>query len=189
MANITNPQAFKSLAAWRAWLRRNHARETELWVLLAKKHVPEPGLLYSDLVDEALCWGWIDGLVNRWDEDFRAVRVTPRKQRSVWSAINVDKVTRLEAEGRIQPAGRLLIEVAKTNGTWAAGVRRKTLKAPPALVRGLAKNPRAKAFFAALTPGRKRMALEWLEHAVLAETRARRVEKLIAACAAGVRLF
>jgi uncharacterized protein YdeI (YjbR/CyaY-like superfamily) len=156
MANITNPQTFKSIAAWRTWLRKHHASDTEVWVLIAKKHVPEPKLSYGEVIDEALCWGWIDGLVNRWDEDYRAQRLSPRKVRSVWSAINIDKIARLEAEGRLQPAGRKLVELAKAKGTWAAGVRKKTLAESPELKRALGKNPKARAFYEALTPGRRR---------------------------------
>ena len=189
MAVITSTLTFKTVLEYRRWLSLHHASETSLWVLLAKKHIPAPKLTYDELVEESLCWGWIDGLVNKWDADYRAIRVTPRKPRSIWSPSNVARIERLAAQGRIQPPGQKLIDVARHHGTWAAGVRRKTSTMPAELKRALAKNAKARRFFEALTPGRKRMVFDWIEDAKQAETKTRRIAKAVAASGRGERLF
>ena len=147
MALIEKASTFATVVEYRRWLSRHHASQTSLWVLLARKHVKAPKLTYDELVEESLCWGWIDGLVNRWDADYRAIRVTPRKPRSLWSPSNIARIRRLSAQGRIQPAGQRLIDSAKQHGTWDAGVRRRTATLPAELKRALAKNPKAKRFF------------------------------------------
>ena len=113
-------------AAWREWLAAHHQDQTLVWLLLHKKHVQEPSVGYDEAVEEALCWGWIDGLVNRWDERSFALRFTPRKPGSVWSEGNVARVERLVADGRMTPAGMALVDEAKRRGTWdhAASGRR-----------------------------------------------------------------
>ena len=189
MAVITSTRTFKTVGEYRRWLSVHHAKETALWVLLAKKHVKAPKLSYDELVEESLCWGWIDGLVNKWDADFRAIRVTPRKPRSIWSPSNLARIERLAAQGRIQPAGQALIDLAKQHGTWAAGERRKTPTMPAELKRALAKNGKARTFFEALTPGRQRMVFHWIDDAKQAETKTRRIDKAVAASARGERLF
>jgi len=111
-------------AAWRAWLEAHHAMATVVWLLLHKKHVDESSVTYDEAVEEALCWGWIDGLTNRWDERSYAVRFTPRKPGSVWSESNIARVEKMIAEGRMTPAGRALVDEAKRRGTWDDAARR-----------------------------------------------------------------
>lgn len=115
LPEVTVPDA----AAWRAWLAGNHDREDGVWVILAKKGTTDPTTLtYDQAVEEALCYGWIDGLTRRRDERTYRQRYTPRRARSNWSQSNIGRVERLIAEGRMQPAGLAAIEQAKADGRW-----------------------------------------------------------------------
>jgi len=105
-------------AAWRVWLAGHHDRRVQVWLLVHKKHVHEPSVSYEQAVEEALCWGWIDGRANGWDERSYALRFTPRKPGSAWSQSNVARVERLIADGAMTPAGMALVEEAKRRGTW-----------------------------------------------------------------------
>lgn len=116
LAEVTVPDA----AAWRTWLADNHDRQDGVWVILAKKGTTEPTTLtYEQAVEEALCYGWIDGLTRSRDEGTYRQRYTPRRARSNWSQSNIRRVERLIAEGRMQPAGLAAIEQAKVDGRWA----------------------------------------------------------------------
>jgi uncharacterized protein YdeI (YjbR/CyaY-like superfamily) len=95
-----------------------------VWLLIHKKHVAEPWVSYEEPVEEALCWGWIDGQTRRWDERGFAQRFSPRRPGSVWAASNVARVERLIAAGRMRPQGMALVEEAKRRGTWAAAALR-----------------------------------------------------------------
>jgi uncharacterized protein YdeI (YjbR/CyaY-like superfamily) len=179
----------RTRAAWRAWLDRN-AGAREIWLLLAKKHVPGRWLSYEEAIEEALCVGWIDGLVKRFDEDFRAIRFTPRKKDSVWSEPNRRRVRRLVREGRMTEAGLVLVRHAKRSGEWAAARRREDpRRVPPDLSRALAADPAALAFFEELPPSYRKMVLYWIDDAKRPETRARRIADLVARSARGERRF
>ncbi len=179
----------RTRAAWRAWLDR-HAGAREIWLLLAKKHVAGRWLTYEEALDEALCVGWIDGLVKRFDADFRAVRFTPRKRDSVWSEANKRRVRRLVREGRMAPAGLALVAHAKRSGEWAEARRRDDpTRVPPDLSRALAAEPAARAYFDALPPFYRKMVLHWVTEAKRPDTRARRVAELASDCARGRRRF
>ena len=126
MAAIADADTFfaSDRAAWREWLAEHHGSATVVWLRIHKKHVEEPSVSYDEAVEEALCWGWIDGLTNRWDERSYAVRFTPRKPGSVWSASNVARVGRMIAEGRMTLAGQALVDEAQRRGTWDDAARR-----------------------------------------------------------------
>ena len=140
MAVIADSDTFFAAdrAAWREWLAAQHAQRTQVWLLLHKKHVEEPSVSYDEAVEEALCWGWIDGLTNRWDERSYAVRFTPRKPGSVWSESNVARVERMIAEGRMTPAGQALVDEAKRRGTWDEAASGRLDVTPPDLEAALA---------------------------------------------------
>ena len=131
-------------AAWREWLAAHHAERTQVWLLLHKKHVEEPSVSYDEAVEEALCWGWIDGLTKRWDERSYAVRFTPRKPGSVWSESNVARVARMIEQGRMTPAGMALVEEAKRRGTWDQAASGRLDVTPPDLEAALAGVPAAR---------------------------------------------
>jgi uncharacterized protein YdeI (YjbR/CyaY-like superfamily) len=172
--------------AWREWLAAQHAERTQVWLLLHKKHVEEPSVSYDEAVEEALCWGWIDGLTNRWDERSYAVRFTPRKPGSGWSESNVKRVTRMIAEGRMTPAGMALVDEAKRRGTWdlAASVRLET--PPPDLEDALAGVPAALERWQAWAPTDRRQYIAWVLDARRAETRSRRIADVVRRVAAGI---
>lgn len=180
----------KNAKAWRAWLVRHHASHRGVFLLIAKKHLLErrPGLLsYAQALDEALCFGWIDGLARRFDDDWRALRFTPRRDDSIWSELNKRHVARLVREGRMTPAGLRLVEVAKRNGEWAAARRRDALVEPADLVAALEARPRAAAFWRSLAPSHRKQWLYWVTEAKRPETRARRVAAVVRECAASRR--
>jgi uncharacterized protein YdeI (YjbR/CyaY-like superfamily) len=190
MPEVSAPRAFKNRAAFRAWLAKHHATRTELWLLLAKKHVPGPVLSYDEAVEEALCFGWIDGIMKRHDEDYRVIRMSPRKPRSIWAESNKRRVAKLIRQRKMTPAGLALVEHAKRNGAWSAvRARRENLEPPPELVRALSKSKRARDYFAGVPPGYRRMVLEWIDSAKKPETRVVRAERLAKACAEAKRLF
>jgi uncharacterized protein YdeI (YjbR/CyaY-like superfamily) len=177
----------RDLDAWRAWLGEHHSTKTQVWLLLHKKHVAEPGLTYDEAVEEALCWGWIDGLANRWDERDYAVRFTPRKARSVWSESNVARVGRLTAAGRMQPAGLALVDEAKRTGAWDDAVSGRFDVTPPDLRQALAAEPAAAAAWEAWPVSPRRQYVYWVLDAKRAETRERRVAEVVRRAAAGLR--
>lgn len=169
-------------AAWRAWLRKNHRSHPGLFLVMAKKHLlaRSPTLLaYDQALDEALCFGWIDGLAKFWDEDWRVVRFTPRRDDSIWSELNKKRVARLIREGRMTKAGLRMVEIAKKNGEWTAARRRETLTEPPALKAALDQNRAARAFFDTLAPSHRKQWIYWVTEAKRPETVARRIAAVV----------
>lgn len=175
----------KNAKAWRAWLERHHQTHRGLFLLLAKKHLLErsPALLtYDQALDEALCFGWIDGLVKRVDDDWRGIRFTPRREDSIWSELNKKRVARLVREGRMRPAGLRLVALAKRNGEWQAARRRELLVEPPALRAALKAVPRAEAFWDTLAPSHRKQWLYWVTEAKRPETQERRIAAVVREC-------
>ena len=113
-------RTFRTAAALATWLRRHHARETELWIRVYKKDSGVPSVTIAEALDEALCWGWIDGIRKGYDERSFLQRYTPRRPKSVWSQINRDHIARLIAEGRMTPHGQRQVDAAKADGRWDA---------------------------------------------------------------------
>lgn len=174
-------------AAWRAWLRERHAEAPEIWLLLHKKHVSEPCVSYDEAVEEALCWGWIDGLTKRRDERSYTVRFTPRKPGSVWSESNVARVERMIAEGRMTPAGMALVDEAKRRGAWEQATSGRLDATPPELEAALAAEPAAQGRWRALAPSHRRMYAYWILEAKRPETRERRVAETVRRVSSGLR--
>ena len=141
-------KSFRSEAAFEAWLRANHARETEVWVKIHKKASGKATVTHAQALDVALCWGWIDGIRKGHDEHSFLQRFTPRKAKSVWSQINRDHVVRLIAAGRMTPHGERHVDAAKADGRWAAAyapIRAATKATLPADLRAaIEANPRAR---------------------------------------------
>lgn len=183
------PRFFKNAAAFRAWLEKNHATTTELWVGLYKKAHAHRGITYHDALMEALCFGWIDGVMRRIDDESHMQRFTPRKSGSTWSNINVAHVERLTAEGRMAPAGLAAFKARSAAKTGIYSFERKEpAQFPPAQLREFKAHAAAWKFFSAQPPGYRRIATHHVISAKQEETRARRLAKLIAASAAGQRL-
>lgn len=184
-----SPRFFKSAAAFRTWLEKNHATATELWVGLYKKHASHRGLTYPDAVLGALCFGWIDGVMRRLDDDAIVQRFTPRKPGSTWSNINVAHVERLTREGRMAPAGLAAFAARSAAKTGIYSFERtQPAEFPLAQLRAFKANAAAWKFFNAQPPGYRRLATHRVASARQEATRQRRLEKLIAASAASRRL-
>lgn len=181
------PVFFPSPAAFRAWLRKHHATSAELWVGFWKKATGKPTLTWSESVDEALCYGWIDGVRRRVDDEAYCIRFTPRKPRSGWSAVNLAKMRVLRKAGRVAAAGE---RAYRASDLTKSGYSTRDFPASfdaPARARFTAK-PKAWAFFQRQPPGYRRMATAWVTSAKKPETRERRLAALIADSAAGRRL-
>ena len=175
------------VAAWRSWLAGHGSERTQVWLLINKKHVSEPSVTYDEAVEEALCWGWIDGLTKAWDERAYAVRFTPRKPRSIWSESNVARVERLVAAGRMQPSGQALVDEAKRNGAWDAAVSGRWDVTPPDLMEALAAAPQAAAVWEAWPQTPRRQYIYWVLDAKRAETRTRRVAEVVRRAGKGLK--
>lgn len=180
------PSFFSSPAAFRAWLQKNHAKEKELLVGFHKKGAGKPSITYAEALDEALCFGWIDG-VRRGGANHHTIRFTPRKAKSKWSAVNVKHVKRLIAAGRMAPAGLKAYETRGEKAGWSYAYETRRPFAP-ALKARFERNKRAWAFFTAQPPGYQRIATWWVMNAKREETRLKRLASLIADSAAGRRL-
>ena len=166
--------------AWRAWLAANHADQAGAWLKFAKKGAPMASVTYAEAIEEALCFGWIDGQARGFDEHFYLQRFTPRRPKSKWSQINREKATRLLAEGRITPSGLAQIEAAKSDGRWeAAYPAQSAATVPEDLLRALDQNPKAKKFFETLTGSTRYAFLYRLHNVKKPESRAKRIERYI----------
>jgi uncharacterized protein YdeI (YjbR/CyaY-like superfamily) len=175
------------LGAWRLWLAANHASARGCWVAswrTASGRAPVP---YADLVEEALCWGWIDSTANRLDDDRGLQMMTPRKPKSTWTRLNRRRVAELEAQGRMTDAGRRVVEVAKANGWWTILDPVEDLIVPDDLADALDADPAARAGWEALPPSARKYQLFQIVSAAGADTRARRIARIAADAADGRR--
>jgi uncharacterized protein YdeI (YjbR/CyaY-like superfamily) len=179
---------FASAGAWEAWLEDNHTSDG-VWIKVAKKATGIDSVRYPEVLETALCFGWIDGRRESLDERWFLQRFTRRTPRSKWSRINRDTAQRLIAEGRMRPAGLAEVERAKADGRWAAAYEgQKLITVPDDLQRELDARPDAAEFFAGLTSQNRYAILYRLQEAKKPETRARRLEKFVAMLEAGETL-
>jgi uncharacterized protein YdeI (YjbR/CyaY-like superfamily) len=180
------PTLFKSAKAFKAWLKRRHATSSGLWLKIAKRGANEASVTYPEAVEIALCWGWIDGQKKGLDEQYFLQRFTPRRARSIWSKVNIDKVAVLIKEGRMQAPGRAQVEAAKADGRWARAYDgARTSVVPEDLIAALDAAPMAKAFFLTINASNRYAVLWRIQTAVKAETRARRIAQLVEMLARG----
>jgi uncharacterized protein YdeI (YjbR/CyaY-like superfamily) len=182
---VSSPIFFSSPSAWREWLAEHHARESEVLVGLYKKASGRGGMSWSEAVDEALCFGWIDGVRRRVDESSHSIRFTPRKPRSTWSAVNIDKAERLIAEGRMQPAGLRAYRARSEENSRVYAFEQGDVELPPQALARLRADPRAWSYWCARPAGYRRLAAWWVISAKRSETRERRLATLIEDCAVG----
>jgi uncharacterized protein YdeI (YjbR/CyaY-like superfamily) len=183
---------FASPGEFGAWLERHHARESEVWVGYWKKATGKPSLTWPEAVDEALRFGWIDGLVRRVDDERHEQRFTPRKRTSNWSAVNIAKVERLRAEGRMHPAGEAAYarRRADRSGVYSHEQRRNARLEPEQEAR-FRTNAAAWEYFMSRPPSYRRAAIWWVVSAKQPATRERRLATLIedSAAARPIRLL
>jgi uncharacterized protein YdeI (YjbR/CyaY-like superfamily) len=170
----------KDQREWHRWLAANHDRSAGAWLKIAKQSSPTRTVDHREALEEALCFGWIDGQARGFDEHFYLIRFTPRRERSKWSQFNREKATRLIDEGRMQPSGLAQVEAAKADGRWdAAYPAQSQATVPEDFQRALDANPQAKEFFETLT-GSTRYAFLYRLHNVQApERRAKRIADYI----------
>jgi uncharacterized protein YdeI (YjbR/CyaY-like superfamily) len=172
---------FGNQDAWSKWLEANHARSQGLWLRIAKKDSGLASVTYAEALDAALCYGWIDGQKQTYDERSWLQRFTPRRPRSPWSRVNTVKAQALIESGRMRPAGLAQVERARADGRWdSAYAPASSAAVPPDLQAALDANPKAKAFFATLRGSNRYAFIYRVQSAKRPETRARRVAEYVA---------
>jgi uncharacterized protein YdeI (YjbR/CyaY-like superfamily) len=178
----------KSRNEWRAWLDKNHAASTGIWLVFAKKHTGLPTLSYEDAVQEALCYGWIDSVVKSIDERFHMQMFTPRKPKSRWSATNKARLVTLMKAGAMAPAGLAAVEQAKKSGSWKGYASVDAMTIPPELKRAFDANPEAKQNWPNYSASAQRSFLHMVNDAKRPETREKRVRRVIELVASNVSM-
>jgi uncharacterized protein YdeI (YjbR/CyaY-like superfamily) len=175
----------ESRVDWRAWLEAHHATSGTIWLARWKRDSGRPHLAYDDLVEEALCFGWIDSTINAYDERRNVVLVAPRKKGGTWSKVNKERLERLEPAGLLAPAGIAVIEAAKADGSWTLLDDVEALVVPPDLAAVLQARPDLAAVWEEQTPGRRKQALTSLVLAKTDTTRRKRLDKVVDMLGAG----
>lgn len=186
-----NTLCVASRAAWRAWLVENHASAAEIWLIFHKAHTGQPNVPYGETVEEALCFGWIDSLIKRLDDDRYVRKYTPRRTGSVWSEANKSRAERMIDQGFMTEAGLVFVAEAKESGEWEKRHVRPSVDVetlPCELARGLEAHPAAAETFHALAPTYRKQYILWIATAKRAETRERRTREAIAKLERGERL-
>jgi uncharacterized protein YdeI (YjbR/CyaY-like superfamily) len=172
---------FASQESWREWLDAHHDDSPGLWLKLAKKGAGIASITYPEALDEALCYGWIDGQKRSFDESYWLQKFTPRRPRSLWSKVNCGKVEKLIEEGRMHPAGLREVERARADGRWEASYHSQSrAEVPEELQAALDANPAAGKFFATLDSTNRYAVIFRVQTARKPETRAARIERLVA---------
>lgn len=175
-------------AQWRTWLTLNHTQPDPIWLIFDKVAPNKPRKLsYDDIVEEALCFGWIDSLPRVLSETQSMLYVSPRKPRSIWSALNKRRVASLIKAGLMTPAGQACIDHAKRTGAWTLYDAAESLTPPQDLVRALSRNAVAKSHFAAFPPSVRKGILWWIHSAKRPETRTRRIRETVRLAALNIR--
>lgn len=175
-----------TLRAWRQWLDVHHRSVDGVWLVFHKKSAT---LDYEGALEEALCHGWIDGLIKRLDEDRYVRKFTPRRPGSKWSSLNKRRVETLIAAGRMKPEGKAIIDAARADGSWNKPDRPPTIEGiPPEFESALEQDSRARATFEALAPSHRRQYILWITMAKRSETRQRRLQEALHLLEAGEKL-
>jgi uncharacterized protein YdeI (YjbR/CyaY-like superfamily) len=185
MSSSGKPTFFATSAAWRAWLEQNHATASEISVGFWKRDSGKPSITWPESVDEALAFGWIDGVRNRIDDEAYRIRFTPRRPGSAWSQVNLKRFAELKAEGRVAPAGQAAFDAGKPS---AYSYEREAVELAPQEAELFKAHAEAWGFFQACPPGYRKLVIHRVTAAKRPETRARRLSQLIDASAQRRRL-
>lgn len=169
----------KNRKEWRSWLQKNHATLQNVWLVMYKKDSGKPTVTYEEVVEEALCFGWIDSVSNRRDEESRLLYISTRKPKIGWSALNKGRIEKLLKENKIMPAGIQKIETAKNDGSWSLLDKVEALEIPPALKEALGKNKKALAHFTRFPASVKKQLFLWVESAKTEGTRLKRITEIV----------
>ena len=183
-----SPKFFKTPSAFRKWLTTHHASEKELWVGFYKKETGNPSITWPESVDEALCFGWIDGLRKRIDDESYKIRFSPRRPTSIWSAVNIRRANELIKQNLMQPAGLAAFKARKENRSGIYAYEQRSAELVEPYAGKLKRNRAAWVFFQAQPPGYRKLMNWWIVSAKQEATRLKRLEKLIEESAAGRRL-
>lgn len=183
-----DPRMFSSQARFRTWLEKHHGRAAELWVGFWNRASGRKGMTYPEAVDEALCWGWIDGVKKKVDAERYTNRFTPRKPASKWSDANLRRYAELEAAGRVAPPGKAAFARYDPERQAAYSFEARPDALPPELEAEFRRHPEAWAFFLAQPPGYRRVGIHWVSSAKKEETRLRRLAQLVEVSRAEERL-
>jgi uncharacterized protein YdeI (YjbR/CyaY-like superfamily) len=171
---------FRNRTEWRSWLEKNHDKKPEIWLVFYKIKTRKKSIKYEDAVEEALCYGWIDSVVRRIDDEKHMQKYTPRRDRSNWSRKNKDRVEKLIKNNSMTEYGLRKIEAAKRNGSWNRLDNVEiTMTVPDDMKDALGKCRDAEKSYEKLSPSRKKQFLWWIESAKRDETRARRINEMI----------
>ena len=173
----------KNRLAWRAWLKKNHARAPEIWLTFYKKHAGKASVSYDEAVEEAICFGWVDSRVRTIDADRYEQKFTPRKPSSVWAASNIERAKKMIAARKMTAAGK-----AAFDGHEHRIAVPPPAALPPDLAQRFQKAKRARKNFDGFPPGYRRMAIGWVASAKREETRRKRLDQLIESSARNERL-
>jgi uncharacterized protein YdeI (YjbR/CyaY-like superfamily) len=180
---------FVTAAAFRRWLKANHAAHPGIWMQIAKKDSGIASISYAEALDEALCYGWIDGQKKSFDANHWLQKFTRRGARSVWSKINIGHIERLTNEGRMHPAGQAAVDAAKADGRWEQAYQSSTNAEVPAdFIAAISQHTQAKAFFDTLNKANRYAIYFRLTTAKKPETRARRFDQLLGMMQRGEKL-
>lgn len=177
----------RSLQEWRAWLKANHRKAKNVWLVMHKKSSPGPGIAYDEAVEEALCFGWIDSKPQKKDSHTYLLYFAERKGGSVWSKLNKERIARLIKDKRMTASGMKKIEAAKADGTWSTLDPVDTLQMPEDLSKAFAKNKKALKNFEAFPEGIRKQLVYWVLSAKRSETRAVRVKEIVTKAARNER--
>ena len=178
--NVVQVISFASSKEWRKWIAANHSKSNGLWLRFFKKVSGEKTITYSEALEEALCYGWIDGQANKYDTNSYIQKFTPRRPKSIWSKKNTEKAERLIQEGKMKKGGMQQVELAKADGRWQQAYDSpKYMKVPEDFLQRLSKNKKAKTFFDRLNKANQ-YAIAWrLQTAKRPETREKRLKEIL----------
>jgi uncharacterized protein YdeI (YjbR/CyaY-like superfamily) len=177
----------KDTSTWRKWLQRNHAKEKSVWLIIYHKASATPSVVLADAVEEALCFGWIDSKPNKRDHESYYLFFAPRKQGSVWSKINKQRIEKLMQEGRMDASGLAKIEQAKRDGSWTKLDAIEELVMPAALDKAFKSNKTARKNFDQFPPGVRKGIYQWIESAKTEATLQKRVTETVTLAAQNIR--
>jgi uncharacterized protein YdeI (YjbR/CyaY-like superfamily) len=170
----------KNRDEWRAWLDKNHSTENKIWLIYYKKHTKKPTVSYNEAVEEALCFGWIDSIVKRIDDETYMQKYTPRKKNSIWSLLNTKRVEKMISEGKMTKVGFDQIDIAKKNGQWGKAYSSQIKsEIPDELVKALKANPVAFNNFNNFSPSNQNNYIGWVISAKRPETIKKRIEFVV----------
>ena len=172
---------------WRTWLANNHTQTDSIWLVTYKKHTGSRYLPYDIIVKEALCFGWIDSLPRKLDQERTMLLISPRRPKSPWSKLNKDRVTEMLEQNLMTPAGLEKIEQAKADGSWSFLDDVEALMIPDDLATALEANSQAKTYFEAFSPSSKKGILQWIKSAKQAMTREKRIRKTVELAAQNIK--